>query len=94
MRGVTGPDALEVGRPPRRARNRVLGQRGRDVHRVRALDRHTGEPGLDDRQADVVGTGDERPFRRRATSRGHHRLLHEPDTLPPHLSGGRIEVLD
>ena len=92
VRGIAGPDPLEVRCAPRGPRHRVRLQVGRDV-RDSHLGDYTRKPGLDEREADVVRTADQRPPRGGAAALGHRRPFQELDAVPTHLGGGRIEVL-
>ena len=93
VRGVAGPDTLQVGFVPRRARG-VVGLGHVHEHRCDARRVHAREAGFDHRQSDVVGRVDEGAPRRGPAVLRHDGLLLELDAGGAQLGGGGIDVVD
>ena len=93
VRGIARPDPLEIRCSPRGPGHRVWLELGRDIHGRGHLGDHAGEPGLDDRQADVVWSADEGALGAGATTLWCRRLLQERHAVPTHPGRGRIEIV-
>ena len=93
MGGVAGPDGLQIGLAPRRARRRIGFPPVGGERRAGAADVDAGIPRLDDRYLHVVGAGDDRALRGGPAALRHRRGLHERDSLPAQIGSRAVEIL-